>query len=681
MKRQRDLSIGVAAFFLLIWALLTHSHVNSWSDISRLATAEALVHHGTWAIEGTALGERTDDRIFWNGHFYSDKPPVLSFLAAGVYAVLHHGFHLSLDPTGCDPGASPCYCFALLCPGPPDWAYYLITLILIGLPSALMLALFYRSTAFLNLSNPLALSLTGILGLGTLVFPYSLVFNNHVPAAASLMVGFYALLRSRTDRSSLACWLLVAGFATALACTFDLVAAPFLVFFLGDALLRHRRRAWFFLWGSLLPLVLLAVLDWQIVGDPLPPTLHASGFDYPGSPFPPTITGNTTSANVLDYGFRMIFGDRGLFSFSPVLLWAVFGLWSLLRERNHRLWGEAVAASLASLVVVLCLILLTVGFGGLSYGTRWLVDITPLLFFFAARSTLYRSPSHRLLFAALAALSLFSAWQGALDPWGQALPPIRLESAASVVGRCVEGLPADTVVYATPPQVRHLPLFPTPVWQSRLHEFDAASGVLPAGDPDQPAVYVLKAGDRATGDLLEATFPQGQWDLIAEGFALYYVPPGVDRVHPRQTLQAEFGRQEEEEQEGATQIQLLGCDPPLETLSPGDPLTVRLYWQALAPVDRGYTAFVHLLGPLNQSTGTPLWAQDDHQPGQAAYPTDRWFPGEVVLDRFRLLVPADAPAGQYVLTTGFYDLATLQRLVRSDASGDTATLATITVTP
>ncbi len=98
-------------------------------------------------------------------------------------------------------------------------------------------------------------------------------------------------------------------------------------------------------------------------------------------------------------------------------------------------------------------------------------------------------------------------------------------------------------------------------------------------------------------------------------------------------------------------------------------------------MDRGYTAFVHLLGPLNQSTGTHLWAQDDHQPGHATYPTDRWLPGEVVLDRFPLLVPTDVPAGQYVLTTGFYDLATLQRLVRSDAPGDTVTLATVTVTP
>jgi hypothetical protein len=248
---------------------------------------------------------------------------------------------------------------------------------------------------------------------------------------------------------------------------------------------------------------------------------------------------------------------------------------------------------------------------------------------------------------------------------------LRLESAASAVGRYVESSPAETVVYATPPRVRHLPLFPSPAWQGRLREFDAASGVLPAGDPDRLTLYVLKAGDRAAADLLEVTFPRGRWGLIAEGFAVYRVPPGGDRVRPRQPLQAEF----------AGRIQLLGCDPLPASLRPGDTLTVRLHWRALAPMERGYTAFVHLLGPPNPSTGTQLWAQDDHQPGHTTYPTDRWFPDEVLLDQFRFQVPADAPAGEYILTTGFYDLATLQRLVRSDAHGDTATLATVTIAP
>jgi len=496
------------------------------------------------------------------------------------------------------------------------------------------------------------------------------------------MAGFYALLcAGNADTPSPRFLLLVAGCATTLAFTFDLLAAPFPVFFAAVALLHYRRRAWPFALGSLLPLALLVTLDYWLLGDPLPPSMHPAGFDYPGSTFATTITGNPPATDVLDHGFQMMFGERGLFSLNPLLLWAVAGLGVLLRRRDHRLWPEAVAITLASLAVVVSLALFTPGFGGVSYGTRWLAEITPVLFFFAACPALYRPRFRRALCVVLAVFSLFSAWQGALHPWGVTLPPFRLlQYAASPVGRYLEDLPAERVLYATPTRVRYLPVFPKHAWHTRLRPFDAASGVLPAGAPDRPAVYVLSADDRAAGELLEAAFPHGQWDLITEELAAYRVPPGTDRVRPAQSLQAEF----------AGQIRLLGCDisPPLSgegtgegALRPGDTLRVRLYWQALAPMERGYTAFVHLLGPPNPSTGTPLWAQDDHQPGHTTYPTYRWFPGEVVLDWFQFVLPDNAPPGEYVLTTGFYDLTTMQRLARSDVEGDTATLSSITVMP
>ena len=679
--KRRDLTMGVAALFFLLWALLTHSHVNSWKDISHLAPAEALVQHGTWAIEGTRLGERTGDRVFLNGHFYSDKPPVLSLMASGVYAVLHRGFHLSLDHRGCDPGASPCYCFALLCPGPPDWSYYLLTLTLVGLPSALMLALFYRSITLHALPGPPAFFLTAVLGLGTFVFPYSLVFANHVPAAACLMVGLHALIRSRADGASSTRWLLVAGCATALAVTLDLGTGPFLVFFLGAALLRHRRSAWLFLMGCLTPLALMIAVDWWTVGSPLPPALLKAGYTYPGSAFPATVAGNRSAANILDYSYRMLVGDHGVFAFSPVLLWAVFALGTVLRQRDHVLWGEAAAVGLASLTMTCYFILFTDNFGGVAYGARWFTAMIPVLFFFTAQPTLYRSAARRLLFVALAAVSIFSAWEGALDPWSSVRPPLRLERSATAIGRYVDGLPADAVIYATPPRIRQAPFFPLPAWLGRLREYDAASGVLPAGDSARPTVYVLESDDRPTADLLQTTFPQGRWDLIAEGFAAFRVRGSADGVHPHQPIRAVFGNQEE-----ATQIELFGRDlTPLlaggESLRPGGTLTAQLYWRSLAPMDLAYTAFVHLLGPVNPSTGASLWAQDDHEPGHATYPTDRWFSNEVVLDQFQLQIPRDAPPGTYTLTTGFYDLATLRRLVRTDDQGDTATLATVTIAP
>lgn len=515
--------------------------------------------------------------------------------------------------------------------------------------------------------------MTGALGLGTLVFPYSLVFNNHLPTAASLLLGFYALLRARAGDPSAARWLMLAGFATALAFTFDLLVVPFLALFLGIALIRYRLRVGPFLIGAVIPLALLAALDWWSLGDPLPPSMHSSGFDYSTSLFPATLTGNVGPDNVLAHGLLMLFGNQGLFSLNPVMLWAVLGLWVVFRERGHRLWGEVVAAALAILVTFVCLVLFTPGFGGVAYGTRWFLDFSPLLMFFAIWPALHRLWWQRALFITLAAVSVVSAWQGAIAPWKLALPPFRLTAyTLSGIGQYLGRLPQDAVLYTTPGHARVLPVASKHAWGLTLHEFDPAAGTLPVGDPARPAVYVVDTDDRTTGGLLEAALPQGWWDVTVSGYAIYRVPSGVNRVRPRQPLQADFARQ----------IRLLGCDVLAASLRPGDIVTVRLSWQALSPIYHRYTAFVHLLGPTpNPATGNSLWAQDDHQPGHTTYPTDRWFPGEVVLDWFRFVVPDNAPPGEYVLTTGFYDLATLQRLARSDVEGDTATLPPVTVMP
>ncbi len=91
MKRLNDLLalrwFGVLLFvaFMLLWALLTKVHTHSWQEESRMATVQTLVEQGTFIIDHTEFN-RTGDKVFINEHFYSDKTPVLSVAAAGVYA-------------------------------------------------------------------------------------------------------------------------------------------------------------------------------------------------------------------------------------------------------------------------------------------------------------------------------------------------------------------------------------------------------------------------------------------------------------------------------------------------------------------------------------------------------------------------------------------------------------------
>ncbi|NTV63849.1 MAG: phospholipid carrier-dependent glycosyltransferase [Oscillochloris sp.] len=95
---------------------------------------------------------------------------------------------------------------------------------------------------------------------------------------------------------------------------------------------------------------------------------------------------------------------------------------------------------------------------------------------------------------------------------------------------------------------------------------------------------------------------------------------------------------------------LVGADA--HAISVGQPLQINLYWRALAPLDRDYTLFVHLIDVM----GTTV-AQRDLLLRHADYPTSRWQVGELVIDSADLPLPA-LPSGRYQVEIGLYDGAT-----------------------
>jgi hypothetical protein len=114
------------------------------------------------------------------------------------------------------------------------------------------------------------------------------------------------------------------------------------------------------------------------------------------------------------------------------------------------------------------------------------------------------------------------------------------------------------------------------------------------------------------------------------------------------------------------QIELLGYElrpgearariSPLEgadarELAPGQPAQINLYWRALAASEVDYTLFVHVYDAAGNRV-----AQRDLPPRFEDYPTSRWQPGELVIDRADLALPA-LPPGDYRLELGLYDAA------------------------
>lgn len=104
--------------------------------------------------------------------------------------------------------------------------------------------------------------------------------------------------------------------------------------------------------------------------------------------------------------------------------------------------------------------------------------------------------------------------------------------------------------------------------------------------------------------------------------------------------------------------------------SPGESLTLDLYWEATQPVEQNYTVFTHLLGAsTNPKTGSRVWAQHDGPPGDGRYATQTWVPGQLVPDRHQLTIDPEAPPGEYELEIGMYLAATGERLRLRNADG------------
>jgi hypothetical protein len=432
----------IAILFFAFCVASIKTKPESWNDIARVASIESLVERGTWAIDESAWLDRTADKVFLGGKFYSDKLPLLSVIGAGVYAIVRNAFGASLAPD-----CAQC-------------AYAPLTLILVALPVALTLWVFFDFAARQNMPVWIGTLGTVALGAGTMLLPYALVLNHHVPAACALFASFYFLWRGLSSPQSQTRKFapLAAGFFAALAIAFDIPSGIIAASLFGIALTRYRVDVFFFALGGAVPIAITALLDYQVAGTIIPAYLIPEGYAYPGSEFPAIIGGNAgTPDDYVAYAFRMFLGGKGLFAYNPLLIFAFIGALRVAFTRTNflRIEGAWIAFGFSALCVYLATG--TGNFGGNAYGERWFIPAIPVLFAFifcapplseirnwkldvgsnstrqaVQRPTSTQSVQHLtviagwLLLIAALALSIFSSLQGAQAPWQDILPPLQM---------------------------------------------------------------------------------------------------------------------------------------------------------------------------------------------------------------------------------------------------------------
>jgi hypothetical protein len=338
------------------------------NENSRMALVLAVYWHGSLSIDAyhRAGPVRTTDESFHAGHYYSDKAPGSSVLAAIGYAPLYAWERLS--------GAEAPYVVRK----------YVMTLAADGLPVAVALcALFVLASSAAGARAGAAATLAGLVG--TPLLPFGTSFFGHALAGALLFLAFF-LVRHLALGPLPPRWrdLAGAGALLGLAVATEYTTAPAALLIASYGLFRlgqrgelARARTWL---GPLLgaaPFALLVMgYNAACFGSPL-----SLGYENLASPFYRTFHDHGLvgiGAPRLDVAYYLtLHPARGLFVSAPVLLASLPGLWFMLRRPGWRPEAALCAAVFLSFLVV------NSGFGlwwgGYTYVARHLIPAVPFL--------------------------------------------------------------------------------------------------------------------------------------------------------------------------------------------------------------------------------------------------------------------------------------------------------------
>jgi hypothetical protein len=260
-----------------------------------------------------------------------------------------------------------------------------------------VLFLYLAGIRFLSARSAAAVALA--YGLGTCAFSVSSqALWQHGPCEFFVALGSYSLLVKQRKASDLLCGF---GFAMAVLCrptaalVFATVGAYLLLF--------DRRRVVCFALGALPAILLLASYNHTTFGAPW--MFGEMGID---SNVAMTKTGNpdpwSTPLHVGLAGLLMS-PARGLFVYSPIALFSVWGAWRAFRDPS---WKDLRPLAIAAVLQVLLAAKWFDWWGGWCFGYRVIVDIAILLGFlaFPIVAAVNRQRWRQALFAELFAYSL-----------------------------------------------------------------------------------------------------------------------------------------------------------------------------------------------------------------------------------------------------------------------------------
>ncbi|MFH1269366.1 MAG: hypothetical protein ABIK89_26860 [Planctomycetota bacterium] len=352
-----------------------------WCTLRALVEKEMRVEGAPYAIDRVIQepGWDTIDMVKHDGHLYSSKPPLFPTLAAIPYWLVYQA-------TGATLGARPYVVGRFL-------------LILLNVvPLAFSLWLVARLVERFGTTDWGRIFVMAGAAFGTFLTTFAVVLNNHVPAAVSATVAFYAAVRIWFDDERRPRYFVVAGLSAAFTAANELPALALFAALSGAFLWKAPRETL----RAYAPAILVIVAgffatNWVAHHSLRPPYMHRSetapsdnwyqytyernGRQY-ASYWQDRVGIDRGEPSPIMYAVHALVGHHGVFSLTPVWVLTVAGLVLWLRKAKDRRLRE-LALMIAAVSLVCLLFYLTRpqddrNYGGMTSGFRWMFWFAPL---------------------------------------------------------------------------------------------------------------------------------------------------------------------------------------------------------------------------------------------------------------------------------------------------------------
>jgi hypothetical protein len=404
--RLPRMQLGVVAAMLFLASAYFYQDPE-WNGNSRLDLTKAIVEQGTFRIDAYHLLPNwgTEDKAYYNGHYYSDKAIGPSLLAVPIYFTMYKlstAFGITLGS---------------------ELVKHVLTTTVLGAAFTISGVAIYLIALQLTGNALRALVLTLALSFGTMLWPYSAVFYGHVLAAAFLALAFWLELSTEDSTASVSYsrWFWT-GLAIGLAFIADYTAAFIIAGLLAYALyVLWNRRVPAILraglagaTGALIPVSINLVYNFMVFGNPF-----TAGYAYEAEDqFRAIMSLGLMGMRLPDLTntYHITFDPQfGVFWQSPLLVLASIGFFFALKASRHR--AKALLCLYAVGVMVAMNGASYLWYGGSAFGPRLLIPALP--FFIVPLALLPPAVTWLTGF-----LGFLSAGQMLIPLLGQIQPPL-----------------------------------------------------------------------------------------------------------------------------------------------------------------------------------------------------------------------------------------------------------------